>query len=548
MSAPSCNIARYLPEIAKERPDALAIALPTKGGDYRELTYLELNEESDRVAHALTTAGIVRGMPTALMVKPGPDFFALTFAMAKVGAVPVIVDPGIGLANIKTCLAEAEPVAFIGIPQAHAARRALGWGKETLKHLLTVGGKAWLGGTSLERAKKGSPKLGEPFPLAETRADERAAILFTSGSTGVPKGAVYTHGNFAAQVETLRRVSEISPGEIDLPTLPVFALFDPALGMSTVVPDMDPTKPASVDPRKLISAIQRYEVTNMFASPAVLNVLARFARENHVALPSLKRVVCAGAPVQPKIMDRCLSVMSPEARIVTPYGATEALPICAVDSREILTDDVRKRTASGAGVLVGTPVSEVRVSIIRITDEPLESLDDVEVLQAGEIGEILVEGEMVTASYHGRPESTRLAKVRTASGVAHRMGDVGYFDDLGRLWFCGRKSHRVETNEGTLYSVPCEMIFNAHDEVYRTALVCVREEGEPQAALCVELEPATPKAERKRILGELRELGTAFESTRGITKFFFHKAFPVDIRHNAKIERKKLGLWAETQA
>ena len=282
MSQASCNIARYLPEIAAKRPDDLAIALPlgaAHGGKatYQEVSYRQLDEESDRVAHALVAAGICRGMPTALMVKPGPDFFALTFAMAKVGAVPVIVDPGIGLRNIKTCLAEAEPQAFIGIPAAHAARLVLGWGRATITRLLTVGGRAWWGGTTLERAKRKASRLRERFPLADTQADERAAILFTSGSTGVPKGAVYTHGNFAAQVETLRRVSGIGEGEVDLPTLPVFALFDPALGMSTVVPDMDPTRPASVDPRKLIEAIQHFGVTNMFASPAVLNVLARYA-------------------------------------------------------------------------------------------------------------------------------------------------------------------------------------------------------------------------------------------------------------------------------
>lgn len=550
MSLDPCNIAHYLTEIAARTPHSLAIALPRRGvtdgsTEYEQLSYRQLNEESDRVARALIFAGITRGMPTALMVKPGPEFFALSFAMAKVGAVPVIVDPGIGLSNIKTCLAEAEPVAFIGVPSAHAARFALGWGRSTLRHLVTVGHRAWFGGMTLDQAKANAPHLDEPFPLANTKSEESAAILFTSGSTGVPKGAVYTHGNFAAQVQTLRRISGIGTDEIDLPTLPVFALFDPALGMSTVVPELDPTRPASVDPKRLCATIQHFGVTNMFASPAVLNVLARYANKNDVKLPSLKRVICAGAPVQPAIMDRCLSVMSSDARIITPYGATEALPVCAVESSEILQDDVRAKTASGGGVLIGTPVEEIRVSIIEITDGPMERLENSHLVPQGQIGEILVEGKMVSASYRGRPESTKLAKVRTGSGFGHRMGDLGYFDEQGRLWFCGRKSHRVVTGAGPLYSVSCEMVFNTHPLVYRTALVAVKKGKVDEAALCVELEPEVHKSERATVHAELLALGEKHPCTQNIRDLLFHTGFPVDIRHNAKINREKLGKWAQ---
>jgi len=550
MSGAACNIARYLPEMAARQPDALAIALPHRGADggYHELTYRQLDTESDLVAHALVAAGITRGTPTALMVKPGPDFFALTFAMAKVGAVPIVIDPGIGLSNIKTCLAEAEPEAFIGIRAAQAARLLLGWGRPTLKHLLTVGGRAWFGGTSLATARRRVGEDAGPFPIADTRSDETAAILFTSGSTGVPKGAVYTHGNFAGQVETLRRISGVEPGEIDLPTLPVFALFDPALGMSTIVPDMDPTKPASVKPAKIFEAIQRYGVTNMFASPAVLGVLARDGVARGVTLPTLRRVVCAGAPVQPAIMDRFLSMLSPDARIVTPYGATEALPVCAVDSREILQPEVRERTASGGGVLIGRPLDEVEVSVIRIDDGPIETWSDDLRLPDGEVGEIVVRGDVVTEQYRNRPDSTRLAKIRcTDDGIAHRMGDLGYIDDEGRLWFCGRKSHRVQTGDATLYPIPCEMIFNVQPAVHRTALVSVERGGEITPVLCVELDPDARDADRATVESQLMALGAKHATTRSIREVLFHPAFPVDIRHNAKIDRPALGRWAQGQ-
>lgn len=200
---------------------------------------------------------------------------------------------------------------------------------------------------------------------------------------------------------------------------------------------------------------------------------------------------------------------------------------------------------------MGTPVEEARVSIIKITEEPLERFDNSLLVPQGEIGEILVEGKMVTASYHGRPTSTRLAKVRTASGIAHRMGDLGYFDEQGRLWFCGRKSHRVQiddvsspANGGTLFSVPCEMIFNAHPSVYRSALVELVRKGRRNAALCVELEPGVESSDKAKLRGELLALAAKHACTKPIREVFFHRGFPVDIRHNAKIDRKKLGVWA----
>src|SRR5205823_7796383 len=130
-----------------------------------------------------------------------------------------------------------------------------------------------------------------PLPVANTRADETAAILFTSGSTGIAKGVVYTHGIFAAQVNYLKKVYGIEPGEVDLSTFPLFALFAPALGMTAVVPDMDPTRPARVDPAKIVAAVEDWGVTNLFGSPALLNAVSRWGAQHGIKLPSLRRVI-----------------------------------------------------------------------------------------------------------------------------------------------------------------------------------------------------------------------------------------------------------------
>lgn len=537
------NIAAHLPEMAASQPETPAIYFPTNG-DYASYTFKQLDQESNRIALGLESIGIKKGVRTALMVKPGLEFFTLTFALFKLGAVPVLIDPGMGLKNLKTCLSEAEPEAFIGIPQAHIARLLLGWGKGTLRILLTVGRNLFWGGSTLEKVSEQIPE-DSSYNMAETREDDRAAILFTSGSTGIPKGAVYSHGNFAAQVEMLKELYNITPGEIDLPTFPLFALFAPALGMSSVIPEMDFTRPGSVDPVKIISAIERFKVTTMFGSPALINRVGLYGKQKGIKLPTLKRAISAGAPVPSVVMERFTEMLEGDAQIFTPYGATEALPVCSIGSREIL-EKTKQLTDEGKGVCVGKPVEGIELEIIKISDKPVGKLSDDLKVGPGEIGEIIVKGPQVTKGYYKRFESTQLAKIEDPAdgGFFHRMGDLGYMDDEGRIWFCGRKSHRVGTANGELYTIPCEAIFNTHRDVFRTALVGVGRPGNMEPVLCVETEKGLANSEHGRISNELLEIGGEYEITRNIRTILFHPAFPVDIRHNAKIFREKLAIWA----
>jgi acyl-CoA synthetase (AMP-forming)/AMP-acid ligase II len=536
------NIYRPLSEMAALQPDTPAIVFPQEG---RSLTFLELDRDSDRIAAGLATIGIVRGTKVALLVPPSPELFSLTFALFKAGAVPVFIDPGIGARNMKGCLAEAEPEAFIGVPKAHLARRLLGWGKKTLTILVTVGGGRVWGGIPLDELRRAAQET--PFTPVETRRNEIAAILFTSGSTGPPKGAIYTHGTFAAQVEALREMYDIRPGEIDLPTFPLFALFAPALGMTAVIPQMDFTRPGTVDPRRILGPAADFSATTMFGSPALLDRVGRYAEKHRIRLTGLKRVISAGAPVPATVLERFSKLLPDDAQIFTPYGATEALPVCSIGSREILAETGRL-TGTGRGVCIGRPVASISLAIIPISDTPIRAWSSDLPLAAGEIGEIVVRGPQISSAYLNRPEATRLAKIPDPNGgIWHRMGDVGYLDEVGRAWFCGRKSHRVVMPEATLFTIPVEGVFNTHPAVFRTALVGVNKRGNVQAALCVELENKCNKSGQEKIRRELLEIGHAYPHTQGIREIIFHPAFPVDIRHNAKIFREKLALWARRQ-
>ncbi|MCU0655732.1 MAG: fatty acid CoA ligase family protein [Polyangiaceae bacterium] len=543
------NIASALRKMAQRQPGATALHVPlprsvTGEPRYRHVSYRQLDEDSERIALGLLRLGLRKGSRAAVLVKPGADLFALTFALFKAGAVPVLVDPGIGPRRMGACLAEAEPEAFLGIPAAHLARLALGWAPSA-RLKITVGPFAPTGGVTLDEVRASGMTASSQLPAVNE--GDTAAILFTSGSTGAPKGAVYTHGNFAAQIELLRRTFQIEPGEVDLPTFPLFALFDPALGMSTVLPRMDATRPALVDPREILEPIQRLRVTNLFGSPALLNRVGRSPEALGARLPSLRRVFSAGAPVPPATLERFSRLLGPEAQIFTPYGATESLPVAVIGSREVL-GETAEATRAGAGICVGSVVEGVEVEIIRISDLPIERWSDELRVAPGEIGEFVVRGPQVTGSYFRRPEATALAKIRGPQGeVMHRMGDVGYRDEKGRLWFCGRKSQRVETAQGTLFTDPCEGIFNAHPEVFRSALVGVQRRGELRAELCIELEVAARGASHERLRRELLELASRHPITRGIEAIHVHPGFPVDIRHNSKIFREQLAVWASTR-
>jgi len=539
------NIAYRLEEMARRRPHKRAVVQPLRrdsGGRmaYAHLTFQQLQAESDCLARGLEGAGLRRGIRTVVMVKPGIEFFVLIFALFKVGAVPVVVDPGMGIPRMIRCLESTRPEAFIGIPLAHLLRWFYRRPFAGVKTALTAGSRWLWPGRSLQGL---AVRPWTPYPAAPTQRDEAAAILFTTGSTGPAKGAVYTHGNFDGQIRQIQDHFQIGEDEVDLPTFPLFALFDPALGMTAVIPDMDPRWPSRVDPHRIIEPIVDHGVTNMFASPALLRRVGAFAAARRLKLPSLRRVVSAGAPVDPAIVEQFGGLLEDSAEVHTPYGATEAVPVVSIGSREILSE-TRALTAKGYGLCVGRRLPHTRLAIIAIHDAPIPAWDDALLLPDGEIGEIVVQGDLVTRHYHQDPQADALAKIPAGDGFWHRMGDLGWQDRKGRLWFCGRKSHRVTTPAGDMFTIPVEAVFNQHPAVFRSALVGLGRRPNQIPVVCIELHPDHRRTAKATLARELLSLAASQPLTRAVREILFHPGFPVDIRHNAKIHRETLADWA----
>ena len=545
------NVAARLRTMAARWPAQLAMARPLgryqpgKHRDYATLTFADLELQTSSIAAGLQQMGITPGQRIVLLVRFGVDFIALVFALLKAGAVVVLIDPGMGRRNLVRCLEATQPDGFVAIPAAHLVRLALRHRFPNARLNVTVGPRVGLLPKPTLEQLSGTPSaLYEPPEITQ---DSPAAIIFTTGSTGPPKGVLYTHRTFNSQVDQLRTHYAIEPGGRDLSAFPLFGLFNAVMGTTTVIPDMDPTRPADVDPPRLLDAIDQWSINQAFGSPALWTAVGRFTEQPGRKLVTLNRVFSAGAPVPPGVLESMRRAMPEEGCMYTPYGATEALPVASIESREVL-GETASRCRQGAGTCVGRNFSGIRWQVIAIDDGPLETIDQVRPLATGQIGELMVSGDVVTRSYVTRTDQNALHKVRDGSTVWHRMGDVGYLDDQGRFWCCGRKSQRVRTARGELFTEPCEAIFNNHPHVHRCALIGIGSPDEQIPVIVAEPWPEHRPADSvsgEQLLAQLRGLGKEQPLTRDIDKFLIYpKRLPTDIRHNSKIFREQLTPWA----
>jgi len=539
-----------LRRIAAQIPDQIAIAMPV--GSQRRIprryathSFQSLEESSNRLASGMLRTGIPTGSRLVVLVPPSFELFVSVFACFKAGMIMVLVDPGLPRSALIECLREVNPDGFLAIPRAHFVRWLLRSKFPNARFNIATRGLLPWGMTMRGLMGRG---YASARPI-DAGSEDPAAIIFTSGSTGPPKGVLYTQGLFASQVELIQRRYDIAPGEIDLPGFPLFALFNAAMGVTTVVPDMDFRRPAAVDPRLFVEAANQWSITQAFGSPALWNTVARYCQQSGARMPSLRRVLSAGAPVPPHVLERVQAAVHSQAEIHTPYGATEALPVSSITAREVL-GETAALSRRGAGTCVGRRFPGVAWRVIEIVDGPLAEIGQTRQLPAGEIGELMVSGPIVTRRYVTAVEANRLHKVSDGDRVWHRMGDVGYLDSQDRFWFCGRKSHRVRTAERTLFTIPCEAISNGHPAVFRSALVGVGPSGAQRPIMIVELWPQhRPRAEtdRENLIREIRAVCAANPLTESIEAILIHPSFPVDIRHNSKIFRERLAVWAAAE-
>ena len=528
------NITDHLYGMAETHPEKAAFLHPNR------LSFRELILEIDRYAEGFRVNGIGRGTRTIVLITPGVDLFAVTFALLRVGAIPVMIDPGMGLSRMVNALASVEAEAMVGIPRALLLRILFPKKLGTIQHGFSTGFCWDKKGFSLRKMSY----VDRRSEAIQLDGGKEAAIFFTSGSTGPPKGVVYSVRMLEAQIEILKKSFGYSPGEIDLCTFPLVGLLLICMGISIVIADMDMGHPSRLKPGKIFANISDFNCTHMFASPMVLKRLSEYGLEKKVKLNSLNRVMTAGAPVLPSILKDFRELLNEEAEIHTPYGATEALPVADIAHKELL-ELYKDTNVYLSGICVGYPVEGIDIRIISISDGPLSSFKNTKILNQDEVGEITLSGSVVSDSYWKNPEANELAKVYDGdSKIWHRSGDLGRIDQEGRLWFYGRKSQRVDSGGKTYFTIPVEAVFNQHPEVVRAALVGVKKNKVRDKIPVICIERVKNRKRKIYLYKELRSMAFENSMTGSIQHFIVHPRFPVDPRHNAKIFREKLSEWA----
>lgn len=529
------NISSYLRNNATLFPDKPALLYPVR------LTYKELENEVDRYSYGLEKAGIRSGTKTLMLVPAGPEMLFIAFALFRIAAIPVLIDPGMGIKAMLRAIERVNAEAFIGISKAHLLRKIRPSVFRNVKICLSTN-RCWL--PDVMRIYKFLDSGNSYYPLLKEDPCRMAAIFFTSGSTGPAKGVVYTAGMLNHQVNITKDQFNIRSDETDLCTFPLLGLFAICHGNSSVMADMDMVHPAKIKPGRVIRNIEDFRCTQMFGSPMILTRLSQYCTNNEIKLHTLRNVISAGAPVYAKILKDFSRLLGKEARIFTPYGATEALPVTNISSSELM--ELSEMDVAENGICIGYPIEGLDVRIIEISDDQISSMTDNILMSAGQVGEIAMKGPWVSTEYYNNSEANRLSKIsdKDTDSIWHRMGDLGRFDEAGRLWFYGRKSQRVISEAGTLFTIPCEAVFNSHPAVLRSALVGVLS-GKAlikRPIICIQLKPEYhPSGE---IREELLKIGKSHILTEEISDLIFFRRFPVDPRHNAKIFREKLAVKA----
>lgn len=544
------NVASFLREHASARPDQPALRFPVDGyaadaPAWDTWDFRTLDRESDALARGFVREGVRPGDRAVLLIRPSLRFFAAVFALFKVGAVPVVLDPGMGRGPLLTCIERTAPTVVLGLPAVHAlrvtfARRAFA----AARICLTDGPRWFWGGATLAGCRV---EGDAPFPLADRAPDDDAAILFTSGSTGTPKGVASKQAMFAAQVRSLRELLGIRPGETDLQCFAAFALFDLCLGMTSVIPRMDLSKPATADPGDIAACFDAWQPDCAFASPIVWLHLANAVPPlpGTPRFPSPRQVLTVGAAIPPWLHEKLRELLPPGTQVWTPYGATEGLPITAIGTDEIL-GETAAATLAGMGTCVGRLAPGASVRVVSVTDDAIPTWSSELALPPGAVGELVIGGLQVSPEYKDAPQANVASKIRDGDAVLHRTGDLGWIDERGRVWFCGRKAHRIETAAGLLGADAIEGVFNGAPGVFRTAAVGFGPRGSERVVLVVEMRPG--HAFDAGVEGALRERARGTPVEPHLHRILPHPGLPTDARHNSKIRREDLHPWVAARA
>lgn len=519
------NFCTRIFEAGRRHPDRLALRVPdiaAPAGAHEDLTYGALLSAVGKQQSALKKSGLSCGDRVLLFTPPGISLYVTLLALLGLGMVPVMVERGMPRNRLRATLTRAHATAVIG----DRAIMKYWWLFPALWKIsrFALDGRS-LGVRDFRQLVTPENTSPECHLLNE---NSPGLITFTSGSTGLPKGADRTHGSLIAQHLAIRSHWLDQDNDIDLPVFPVLVLHNLCCGISTILPDTDLSFPGNVAAPRVFAQIMRQHVTRIAGSPAYMDRITAYALAHHLIAGHVRSVIIGGSTLTWALAERCRLVF-PHAEIRVVYGSTEAEPIADVNIDILITD-----WHQHAGHLVGHPAEMATVCIVS-TDSPLQTEDDVTHAQTlnGTEGEILVSGPHVLKAYVENPEATRETKIARSNGsVWHRTGDTGFFDNQGRLWLTGRIKDRILANGKNLSPFAVEKELDALPGIERSALI-----DDADGPVLVIKGQFSQDA---KIIPILRR--HMLDSTR----IAYVHSMPVDARHNSKIDRPRLREWLKS--
>ena len=512
---PSGNIAELLLQKAQEHPDKTALIFPTKKGDI-PYTYAQLQELVWQFMTELRENDIQENDRIVVLFPVCVELYTLIAAIYSIGAVAVLIDPGMGLSRITSALKTANPKALVGTKSVLKYR----WFVPALWRIQTffcVDGTSW--GCIPIGQSKPEP---QPQTIVPRKARDQALITFTSGSTGAPKGANRHHQFLLAQHHALLQSFPPHENQIDMTCFPVVVFHNLSCGHTTIIPECDIAKPASMNPDIICTQMQQYSVTSLSAAPAFVDKLTTHLTSTQETIPSLKVMALGGAPISARLQQNICDAL-PHTEAIAVYGSTEAEPMA---HHHIHAPIIEKDA-----FVAGTPVDFIRLKIVHFPVE-LPQHQDLSTLETKEVGEIIVCGSHVNQGYIDNPQANATNKIKDHKGnIWHRTGDRGYFDEQGCLWLTGRTNDIVHHHNHILDPFPIESRLLRIPSITQVALIESQQKG------YLFLSSRTPV---KDIVNKVKE--SLRESEQNLI-ICVCDALPVDGRHNSKIDRPAIRRW-----
>jgi long-chain acyl-CoA synthetase len=459
---------------ATRAPDSVAIE--TEGS---RLTYLQLARAVLTAAGQLRRRGISRGDRVALLLENSAEYVTALYACWAIGALAVPLNSGASVREARRAIEHAGASLVLG-ESANKSLEALA--REAKLNLVTIDRKSAASSPNPADESWESLTSGTPLDGPDCHMEDGALILYTSGTTGNPKGVLLTHRNLAANTAAIVAYLELTAADSILATLPFHYSYGNSVLHTHLYGGAKIVFGASmVYPQKLAESIRQSGVTGLSGVAATFSLLLEKSDWDS-DIPRLRYVTQAGGPMGPAFTERLLASLRPETRLFVMYGQTEA------SARLTWLPPERLRTKLGS---VGVPVAGVELTVVD---------DELKPVAAAVEGEVLVRGDNVMAGYWRSPEQTEQV---LRSGWL-RTGDVGYLDDDGYLYLRGRRSDMIKTGAHRVSPEEIEEVILELPEVAEVAACGVHDSLLGQVINVVIVGPASVECER-RILRHCRE-------------------------------------------